>query len=353
MASTSATLEVSIGSTRHDQSFLAAWKSIEASADHEFFLGHTWMSAWVQAARPDGEWYLVTLAGRPVAAAIISRPTRRWPNPLRSRYSMHETGTERIDGLFIEYNGILAQPEFALGSLKEIIGALRQKLNTTLNRLSPAELIVSAASPAFTRLMQTAFPDTRIFKKEQSPFVALGRLRAENRTHISALSANTRAQLRQARRNMEARGTLELERASTTLQAHEFLNELKPLHIARWLKAGKSSAFDNPAFEPFLMALIGTGVANGSVDVLRASAGGMPFGYLVNFRHRGTHLNYTSGFAYEAFADLKPGIVSHLLAIDDADKSGGTSYNFLAGAARYKSSLSTNSDELCWLKLQL
>ena len=353
MSKTKARLEITTGRAPPDKAFLQAWQAIEGDAEHDFFLGSTWIGAWLQAASPDGEWYLAASDGAPVAAAIFSKPRRHWRNPLVDEYRLHETGNERTDGLYIEYNGILTRPEFARDSLRAFIGALRKKKTGPLQRLNRAHLIVSAASPTFTRLMQKTFPDMRIFRKEKSPFVALSRLRAENQPYLSALSGNARAQLRHARRDIEAIGPLALERASTVQQALAFLDELKPLHIARWRQLDKPSAFNNPVFEPFLKALITFGVPEGAVDVLRAKAGGKPFGYLVNFRHHGVCLNYTSGFAYDEFAELKPGLVTHLLAIEDADKNGSKSYNFLAGAARYKTSLSTDSDELCWLKLQL
>lgn len=346
-------LEITTGRSPADQAVLQSWKAIAGDAEHDFFLGPTWIGAWLRTASPEGEWYLASSDGAPVAATIVSKPTRHWRNPLLDEYRLTETGNERTDGLYIEYNGILARPEFARDSLKAFISALRRKYIGPLQRLRRAQLIVSAASPSFTRLMQKTFPDMRIFRKEKSPYIALSRLRAEQQPYLSALSGNARAQLRHARRDIEAIGPLTLERAASVQQGLAFLKELKPLHIARWRDLDKPSAFDNPVFEPFLKALITSGVPESTVDVLRASAGGKPFGYLVNFRHHGASLNYTSGFAYDEFTQLKPGLVTHLLAIEDADKNGSARYNFLAGAARYKTSLSTDSDELCWLKLQL
>lgn len=353
MSRTTARLEVAVSRTPPGKAYLDAWKAIESDADHDFFLGHVWIGAWQQVAKPVGDCYLATSDGAPVGAAIISNPPGNLRSALRAEYRMHETGIAGVDGLYIEYNGILARPEFARECLTSIVDALRRKPKNPLQRLAPTFLIVSAASPGFTRLMQKTFPDVRIFRKEKSPFVALDRLRTEKRPHLSALSANARSQLKHARRDIEAIGELALQRAATVPQALTFFGELKPLHIARWNLLGKPSAFDNPVFEPFVAALIESGVPTGAVDVLRATAGGKPFGYLVNFRHQGACLNYTSGFAYDEFADLKPGLVSHLLAIEDADRNGSTSYNFLAGAARYKTSLSTDSEELCWLRLQL
>jgi len=102
-----------------------------------------------------------------------------------------------------------------------------------------------------------------------------------------------------------------------------------------------------------LRDLIDRGVPSGCVDVLRLSAGDHHFGYLVNFRHRGSVMNYTSGFHFGDDRRQKPGLVSHLLAIEDAEAKGDESYKFLAGGMRYKESLSTDSEELVWLRVRL
>ena len=57
--------------------------------------------------------------------------------------------------------------------------------------------------------------------------------------------------------------------------------------------------------------------------MLRITAGGRIIGYLYNFVHAGHVYNYQSGFAYEDDPVVKPGFVSHYLAIE----------HYLAGTA--------------------
>ena len=45
--------------------------------------------------------------------------------------------------------------------------------------------------------------------------------------------------------------------------------------------------------------------------------------------------NYQSGFLYESDSQLKPGLVSHMLAIDHNLDSGARTYDFLAGDQRF------------------
>ena len=68
--------------------------------------------------------------------------------------------------------------------------------------------------------------------------------------------------------------------------------------------------------------------------------------------HRGRVYAYQSGFRYSQDNRLKPGLVSHLEAIELNRRLGHEAYDFLAGDARYKRSLSNKSNELLWLVLQ-
>jgi CelD/BcsL family acetyltransferase involved in cellulose biosynthesis len=81
------------------------------------------------------------------------------------------------------------------------------------------------------------------------------------------------------------------------------------------------------------------GLPAGAVELVRASAGGEPIGYLYNLLHRDRVLYYFSGFRYEADNRLKPGLVTHALCIERHLAGGMQAYDFMAGGERYKSNL--------------
>lgn len=87
------------------------------------------------------------------------------------------------------------------------------------------------------------------------------------------------------------------------------------LHRARWSRKG---AFADPAFRPFHADLIARGVPTGAVRMSHSMVGGRTIGVLYNFEHGGEILHYQSGFLHEADAKLKPGVLSHVLAVEDA-----------------------------------
>jgi CelD/BcsL family acetyltransferase involved in cellulose biosynthesis len=143
--------------------------------------------------------------------------------------------------------------------------------------------------------------------------------------------------LRRNLRDCEALGPLRIEAATSAGEALAWLAELKALHVASWTRRGRRHAFHHPFFEAFHRALIETGAADGSVQLRRVSAGGAVLGYLYDFRRNGHIYAYQSGFD-DSRADLRPGYVAHLLAIEQCARNGDRIYDFLGGDNRLKRS---------------
>ncbi len=346
-------VEIAVADGASIKDIARVWSELHRGEASSFFLSADWILAWLKASNVAPAMFRATSNGTTMGAALVARSPFTLRHPLRIQYRLHETGIARTDGLFIEFNGVLAAPGAAGSVFAAIVDTLKDRRSKSWTKLLPHELIVSAAAPAFAAAVLGRIAGVEVFRRDRSPFADLAALRAAGQSFLEGLSANTRQQLRRARRDFEAIGLLRIERAATVERAFAFLGELKPLHIARWRARRKPTAFDNPVFEPFLTELIRSGVPAGRVDVLRLWAGEKTIGYLVNFRHGNAVLNYTSGFAYADYPKLKPGLVAHLLAIEDAYAIGAARYDFLAGAARYKDSLSTNAEELLWLRIPL
>ena len=86
--------------------------------------------------------------------------------------------------------------------------------------------------------------------------------------------------------------------------------------------------------------------------MIRLSAGESDIGYLYNFVKNGWVYALQSGLRYDTHSALHPGYVSHYLAIEYNLKHGAAIYDFLAGDAQYKSSLSHKEHTLAWVVVQ-
>jgi len=98
--------------------------------------------------------------------------------------------------------------------------------------------------------------------------------------------------------------------------------------------------------------LITTRFSRGEVQLLRITVGEKTIGYLYNFVLKGRVYAYQNGFCYDADPVLKPGYVSHFLAIQHNLAGGAAVYDFLAGNMRYKQSLSDQSGEMQWIVIR-
>jgi hypothetical protein len=70
---------------------------------------------------------------------------------------------------------------------------------------------------------------------------------------------------------------------------------------------------------------------------------------LYNFVHDCRVLNYQSGFLYESDGRLQPGLVSHVLSIEDSIARGEHGYDFLAGPGGHKSHLANRERVMKWI----
>jgi CelD/BcsL family acetyltransferase involved in cellulose biosynthesis len=307
------------------------WRRLEQDTDVSFFVSWTWIGTWLrclpECVRP--QLLTATRGGAPVGAAILvpRRERRRGMNV--GQLHFNSTGDPALDCIWIEHNGFVASAE----EQRELWPAF---LNWFARQPDADELLVPRASaalidkpPAETKLLHATYPSLA-FRSSLLP----GGLEAI----LGTLSANTRQQMRRSLRACEALGALRCESSESVGTALAWFGALKAFHMASWARRGKPHGFRYPFAEQFHRALIGRGVPDGSVQLLRISAGTTALGYLYNFRRGGTVLAYQSGFD-DALGALRPGYVSHVLALAASAAGGAARYDFLAGENQLKHSL--------------
>jgi CelD/BcsL family acetyltransferase involved in cellulose biosynthesis len=317
----------------------APWRELEGSGAGSFFTSWSWIGTWLATLPREVRPALLHAreGGRTVGLAVaVLGERRRLGFPSRSLH-LNATGDPRWDCIFIEHNGLLA----ADGRGDELTDRLVAWFAAD-GVGADAFHLDGIGRPAVTgpRLMQRIETRTGFA-------VALQRLSAAGEDPAAALSRNARQQLRRALRAYEALGTLSLVEAASVEQALAFFREMKALHIASWERRRRPHAFREAYFERFHSALIERCFAEGTVQLLRASAGAEAFGYLYNFRRNGRIYAYQSGFA-AAGPGLRPGVVSHYLALVHNLRRGEAVYDFLAGRNQLKASFATESYALCW-----
>jgi CelD/BcsL family acetyltransferase involved in cellulose biosynthesis len=308
------------------------WRALEAEAGAlSLFQSWTWVGCLAEERYDDPVLLRAEADGRTIGLALFNRR--------RGRLHLAESGQPSLDSPFIEHNGPLVAADAAPDTLTRLFATAwrdRRVRGLVLGGVPPA--ILAAANGVTYRL-----------REETAPFVDLARIRAEGGDWLGTLSANTRYQIRRSLRFYMSRGPLRVDRAGTLDEALAWFEALVRLHGEQWRRRGEAGAFADPFALRFHRSLIERAHARGELELLRLTAGGDVLGYLYNFRLGGRVFAYQSGLDHaEAGRHGKPGLTFHALAVQRALAEGAEVYDFLAGAARYKLSLSNASTPLVW-----
>lgn len=324
-----------------------SWCRLQERCSPSLFQSWGWIEAWLGILPPAIEPYVLVAQRDALVCAlgIICRARRRRHGWLPSAgLFLNETGVPDLDALTVEYNGLLCSD------------ADRASLTTAaMSFLADAvegwdELYLSGVGDDSVAAAQSSGLGVTITGRHPCHFVDLGEIRDRKKSYLDCLSRNTRSQVRRALRRYEERGALSAVPAATADQALSFFGEMKALHQAYWKRRGEPGAFAIPVFEKFHRAFIASRFPAGEIEMLRVAVDGAPIGYLYNIVHRKHVYSYQSGFAYEQDGAMKPGLVSHYLAIERSLSEGAEIYDFMAGGGQHKRSLGTVCRDMVWLR---
>ena len=317
----------------------AQWRSLENEAAPSFFTSWNWIGPWLRRLEPHRRPQLLRASchQRVVGMGFLvpNRSFRLRLLPSRCLH-LHATGDGHQDDICIEHNGLLVRQ--AGGA--EIEAAMLSFLCSPHHGWDQIHLPSLSIVPSLQGLPA---PDIIIRQESDIAYlVDLAALRESGGDYVSQCGKNTRSQIRRCNKEYASIGTVTLTAANDMQQAMQFFDRLKAYHQRTWESRGAPGSFANPLFEAYHTEVIGRGFSSGEVQLLRIHAGEHDIGYLYNFVYRGRVLCYQSGFNYELIQkNNHPGMVAHALAIQHYAASGLHTYDFLAGAARYKHQLAT------------
>ena len=308
-----------------------AWRALEPRSDASFFQSWSWIGCWLRHLPPDRQPLaaIASCGDQIVGLGVFLSHSERRHGLLPTRtLRLHETGESSVDRLFVEHNGLLADQAHAPSVWAAVLRLLTGRRGRDQVRLA------GLAGPAVELCLEAARTQGRdvvVQHHTRSAHLDLAALRRSGRDLADELSRNTRHQLARARRLYEAIGPVTLRSAECVEEALAMLDRLKALHQTSWRRRGQPGCFAAPWFESFHRDLIRARFSSGEIQLLAAVAGDRPIGYLYNFAHGDRVYAYQSGFDDVADGRLKPGLVTHALAIEQAARAGFAVYDFMAG----------------------
>lgn len=347
------TLNVQSKSLNNIDEISALWTALEKKTDASYFQTWAWIGPWWRHAGKYSEPIVFTIKdnSNTIGAAIFSPHFARRRHVITSR-SLHlnENGDRRYD-FTIEYNGILTcEPDeinIAKAVLEKILSDNPEIDEIVFSGINKKRYEAYKQAGINNGLMPIT---TRVSK---SSFVDLDKIRSEGVDYQAKLSRNTRSKIRRSIKAYQTElGQIHIKEAASLDQALHYLKNLKVFHQEHWEARDQPGSFSNTRWEAFIINMIEDQFDKGRIQLLRIQAGRTDIGFILNLVNNG-HVNMLqSGFKYLSNNKMKPGYVSHFLAIEHNLANGNHTYDFLAGESQYKDSLATDCARLYWLTLQ-
>jgi CelD/BcsL family acetyltransferase involved in cellulose biosynthesis len=342
-------IEVLIQPLTLDEHIQAEWRYLDSRAKSSFFVSWDWADALLATLPAKHSLSLLRLSDKAetVGLACIGKESAlRHVLIWSKRLHFNSPGDREFNCLTTEDNMLVAQPGLEKACWNAILAWFAEKQNLADEFVFPG-LLEPLDKATVTRhgLRSNNLP-------LRSYHVDLKRLEATNGHFDELLSKNARYQLRRSIRDFGGSSALKLVEAKSAKEALIWFDHMKALHIDSWSRRRMRHAFSRPFFETFHRNLIQRTFSAGRIQMLRVDANGNPIGYLYNFRDGMRTYAYQSGFA-DKNPRLRPGAVSHALAIEYNFRLGVGVYDFLTGANRLKSSFATDYRQLHWTTIQL
>lgn len=323
------------------------WSDLHRKSPHSsFYLSPDWTAAWVETfgelLQPQ---FLVFKADELAVGACLLVEVREPRGPFNvKRIYLNTAGGDPADRTLMEFNNLLC-----LGGWEDEVA---EALGAHLRGLEWDEFAIEGIvpGPVLSAIQSRCFPD---LSPELSTmprlWVDLDQLRRTGSGYEDSLSSNTREQIRRSMKLYKQMGEVLADVAADLTTAQDYFDEMCRLHQASWQARGETGAFAPGRRLDFHRELIGRAFPNGGIQMMKVSAGDETIGILYNFVERGKVYFFQSGFQYRPEKHLKPGLVTHSMAVRFCQEAGFSEYDLLAGDAQYKRSLAKNSRPMAWV----
>ncbi len=312
------------------------WSSLERRLDSPgLTCSWAWTETWLRhyGDRVRHCFAVGEVDGAPVGIVLV---TASWPVPVdrlafRGVIHLGTAGEPRGQSVGVEYNRLLCDPAWRPAFASELMRTIRDELK-------PAAIRLDGFVPEDVALLTAGQPGFAV-RDLACPTFDLESARDGETEILALLGGGVRGRIRRSDRGF---GDLTGEWATTTDQALDIYDELIALHQARWEREGRPGAFASGRFAGFHREFIGRSLGDRPrVLLYRLRNERGTIGCLYGFIENGMVLFYQSGFIDVEDNRLKPGLTTHAACLRECLGRGLTSYNFLAGEARYKRELAT------------
>lgn len=307
------------------------WLLLESKSNCSFYLTWAWIGFWLEQVSLPFFVLKGTQGTNIVALSIIFKKTRKVLGfiPIE-QWWINRTGQEAYDQCWIEENDFLIYSSQRLLIRNAIVEFLKKEP-------SWRELILGMSHSKTLDALSSISPEKIIMLDDKGYGVKYSEI--DNTYEQDVLSRNTRQKIRQSEKLLLVEGELSFHVYTSEAEKNLCFDDIVKLHVARWQNTATPSGFNNQYFKSMLFKLI----SQPSVEISCVQLNKIAVAYLININYNNKIYFYLSALKPMTNPKIKLGMLIQQKAVEYYKKLGFEYYDFLAGEARYKSSLSNDS----------
>lgn len=312
------------------------WIALQSKTNSSAFVAWFWMKQWLAQKNLTTNNCLcieVTQGQDTVGLALFGIKTKRvfWGLSFK-QYFLHKSGNIKEDQTWIEHNTFLLNKDNEQQLAEEICQEL-----VKIEQID--DIKIGLSSPDFIHTLN--FDGFKIRTELSSPgylanldgFFTLD-------DYLASLSKNTRSHIKRSIKLLNEQSPLRLVLAKDAAEKDTVLKSIADLHRVKWRSTVYGSGFDNPCFYQFHRSLIQEQQSAQNCRLYSLYQDDIALGHVYLLTHGDRWSFYLSALHFNDDNRIKVGLVIHSLIIEQAIKEGISVYDFLAGEAQYKNSLS-------------
>jgi hypothetical protein len=312
------------------------WNVLQSKADSSAFVAWFWIKQWLaQKNLTTNNCLCVEVSQGPdtIGLALFGIKTKRifWGLNIH-QYYLHKSGNTKEDQTWIEHNTFLLDKNYEQQATNKICQQLIK-----INQLD--DIKIGLSSPRFANSLNFSDFNLRTELSSQGYLVNLAGYTCLD-DYLASLSKNTRASIKRSIKLLNEQSPLRLVLAKGIAEKDAVLKNIAELHRIKWRSTVYGSGFDNPCFYKFHQGLIQEQDSAKYCRLYTLYQDEVALGHVYLLTYGDKWSFYLSALHFNADNRIKVGLVIHNLIIEQAIKEGINVYDFLAGEAQYKKSLS-------------
>lgn len=309
------------------------WLQLSNNCNTNAFLSWQWIHSFLKMQYGEITLLVAEVSGELVGAGLISLQSKSVFKLAKvNQCFLNRYGTNELDQIWVENNDFLIN-----ATNKQQIREAFLEYILSLEHVD--EFILGLSDISIIKALELPSRMTYVEVTSNGYKADLRHLSSLN-DYLLSISKNTRSQINRTLKILSAESNLLFEEATTPALKLSYFSDAAEIHLDRWGKSEYGSGFSNPHFTSFHKRLLmDTGPEN-ITKMFKLSLGDECLGYIYILVEENKWLFYLSAINFHSDNRIKIGLVFHALVIERAILNNIQTYDFLAGDAQYKKSLS-------------